>query len=53
MNLKLIFLMKFPPENTPGASNSITLIDLVDRTIKIYYLSGFLEGCKSEVKNKE
>ena len=45
--------MKFPKENSPGASNSITLIDLVDRTIEMYYLSGFVEGCKSEVKNKE
>ena len=43
MKLKLISMIKFPPENTPRASHSITIID---------YSLGFLERCKSEVKYK-
>lgn len=43
MKLKLISMIKFPPENTPRASHSITIID---------YSLGFLERCRSEVKYK-
>ena len=42
----------FPPEKSPSATNSITLVDLVYRSHKSYYPEVLLKKCIYVVKTK-